>query len=191
MHAAWFVDIRQWHTLGGEAMLAPSEREAIEKGYLTLKMIWIAMLALLPLYVIVCHLFGHEIRQATTAQLPLARLRYIFLGLSLVTLCLIYYLRGLMLAVRSPGFGVRPSEPSSYPSQPQALGKYATAVIVSLALSGSIGMYGLVLFFLGGAVQALYLFIVISACAMVLFRPKREELAELAIIQKMRPHGIF
>lgn len=162
-------------------MLAPSEREAIEKGYLTLKMIWIAMLGLPPIYVIVCHLFGHEIRQATTAQLPLARLKYIFLGLSLVTLCLTYYLRGLMLAVRSLGFDVRPSEPSSYSSQPQALGKYTTAVIVSLALSGSIGMYGLVLFFLGGAFQNLYLFIVISVCAMVLFRPKKEELAELAV----------
>jgi hypothetical protein len=39
-------------------MLTPSEREAIEKGYLTLKIIWVAMLGLLPIYVIVCHLFG-------------------------------------------------------------------------------------------------------------------------------------
>jgi hypothetical protein len=86
-----------------------------------------------------------------------------------------------MLAVRSIGPDVRPSEPSSYSSQPQALGKYTTAVMVSLALSESIGIYGLVLFFLGSTIQTLYLFMVISACAMIFFRPKKEELAELAI----------
>jgi hypothetical protein len=59
------------------------------------------------------------------------------------------------------------------------LGKYAVALIVSLALSESIAIYGLVLFFLGDNYQTLYFFVGISAIAMFFYRPKKEELEEL------------
>lgn len=53
------------------------------------------------------------------------------------------------------------------------------ALMVSLALSESIAIYGLVLFFLGDDYQSLYLFVGISAIAMFFYRPKKEELEEL------------
>lgn len=65
--------------------------------------------------------------------------------------------------------------------QPSFLAKYTTAVIVSLVLSESIGIYGFVLFLLGDDFRTLYIFIGISALAMFFYRPKREELETLAI----------
>ena len=59
--------------------------------------------------------------------------------------------------------------------------KYSTALIVSLGLSESIGIYGFVLFLLGDDLQTLYIFIGISALAIYVHRPKREEIETLAI----------
>jgi hypothetical protein len=54
-------------------------------------------------------------------------------------------------------------------------------MVVSLALSESIGIYGLVLFFLGESFRTLYIFLGISALAIFLYRPKREELEALTM----------
>jgi len=162
-------------------MLTPSEKKAIEKGFIALKIIWIAMFGTLLIYVIICHKFGHEIRQAVRTELPITHLKYIFLGLSIGTLLLTHHLRRLMLTVRSVGPVIKFADQPSYSNQPQALGKYTAVVIVSLALSESIGLYGLVLFFLGGSFQTLYTFIIISAFAMLYYRPKQEELVMLAV----------
>ena len=53
------------------------------------------------------------------------------------------------------------------------------ALVLCLALCESIGIYGLVLFFLGDTFQTLYTFVVISAAGMFYYRPKREELETL------------
>ena len=69
-------------------------------------------------------------------------------------------------------------------NQPPFVGHYAAVVIISLALSESIGIYGLVLFLLGGGFKTLYTFIAVSALAMVFYRPKREEMEKLAMAYK-------
>jgi hypothetical protein len=143
-----------------------------------------AMLGTLLIYVIICRQFGHEIQQAANIQLPIPNLKYIFLGLSIGTLLLAHHLRRIMLTVRSAGPVLKLADQPSYPSQPQTLGKYTAAVIVSLAFSESIGIYGLVLFFLGESLNTFYTFIIVSAFAMFYYRPKQEELAMLAISMK-------
>lgn len=50
-----------------------------------------------------------------------------------------------------------------------------------MALSESIGVYGLVLFFLSKDSGVLYQFIVMSAIAMLYYRPRKEELLQLAV----------
>ena len=55
---------------------------------------------------------------------------------------------------------------------------------LSLAISESIGVHGFVLFLLGGDFKTLYIFIFISAIAMLVYRPKVEELGQLAIAMK-------
>ena len=58
--------------------------------------------------------------------------------------------------------------------------KYTTAIIISLALCESVGIYGLILFFLGGSFQTMYTFMIISAAGMFYYRPKREEIEALS-----------
>jgi len=53
-------------------------------------------------------------------------------------------------------------------------------MVISLALSESIGIYGLVLFLLGKNTMDLYLFILVSAGAMIMYRPRKDELLSLA-----------
>ena len=97
-------------------------------------------------------------------------------------LVLAFYLRKRMLRASTE---VPAGNTPMSSDQPKALAKYTTAVIISLALSECIGVYGLLLFLLGDAYQTLYIFIGAAAAAMFYFRPKREELADLA----MAMHG--
>ncbi len=66
-------------------------------------------------------------------------------------------------------------------NQASPIARYATAMVVSLALSESIGIYGFVLFLLGDNFRTLHIFVGISALAKFFYRPKREELETLAM----------
>ena len=87
-----------------------------------------------------------------------------------------------MLTGRFSRSEVRPSNPGSMSHQRALLAKYTVAVLVSLALCEGIGIYGVVLFFLGAELKILYIFIAISALSMFFYRPKMEELERLAMI---------
>jgi hypothetical protein len=86
-----------------------------------------------------------------------------------------------MLAGRSGGPGPMSLNSPSFSNQPSFVAKYTTAMMVSLALSESIGIYGFVLFLLGDDLQTPFIFNGIAATAMYFYRPKREELETLAI----------
>jgi hypothetical protein len=141
-----------------------------ENGFRVLWIIWAAMLGSLFMYIIICHQWGDQIRQTMNADIPLDATRKILYGIAVVTLILTHFLRKLMLG-RNTGDSKGPSSP---------LATYSIALIVSLALSESIGIYGLVLFLLGDSFQTLHIFIGVSALAMFYYRPKREDLESLA-----------
>jgi hypothetical protein len=62
--------------------------------------------------------------------------------------------------------------------------KYGVAVIVSLAISENIGIFGLVLFVLSKDFQTLYILAIISAIAMLYHRPKMKELQKIVSTMK-------
>ncbi|OGP55997.1 MAG: hypothetical protein A2Y65_03700 [Deltaproteobacteria bacterium RBG_13_52_11] len=156
-----------------------SERGAINKGMRTLWLIWAAMLGSLLIYIFICHQLGEGFKSAEESDVPIDLLRNIFFGVAAAELIMSYYLRRFMLKGRLSAV-IR----SSPLNQPPFVGQYTAAVIISIALSESIGIYGLVLFVLGGGFKILYTFIVVSALAMVFYRPKREELERLAMAYK-------
>lgn len=159
-------------------MLGPEEKERIEKGFLSVLIIWGAMLASLLIYLFIAHVAGDQIRQTQNSGVPIALMKNIVFCIAAAALLLAYYLRKRMLRVNTevPGEDIPLTS-----EQPTALGKYTAAVIVSLALSESIAIYGFVLFLFGDEYQTLYIFIGVAAAAMFFFRPKREELADLAV----------
>ncbi len=165
-------------------MLEETDRVALEKGVRILWIIWAAMLGLLFIYVFVCHQIGEEIKGNTSPDFPIALLKNILYGAVIVTLFLTHFLRRFMLTGQFSSPEAKPFKPASISDQPSLLAKYTIAVFISLALCESIGIYGLVLFFLGDDIQTLYIFITISALSMFYYRPKMEELERVALIMK-------
>ncbi len=163
-------------------MLEETDRVEFEKGLRILWIIWAAMLGSLFIYVFICHQAGEELRGNTSPDFPIGLLKNILYGAVIVTLFLTRFLRRFMLTGRFSSTEVRLFKPASIFSQPSLLAKYTIAVFVSLALCESIGIYGLVLFFLGENLQTLYIFITISALSMFFYRPKMEEIERVALI---------
>jgi len=108
-------------------------------------------------------------------------LRNILNGVAIATLLLTHFFRRVMFAGRSRGPLAKSLESGIQSNQPPFLATYTTTLIISLALSESIGIYGFVLFLLGDDFQTLYIFMGISALAMYFYRPKWEELETLVV----------
>ncbi|MEW6670108.1 MAG: hypothetical protein AB1427_00310 [Thermodesulfobacteriota bacterium] len=151
-----------------------------ENKILVMWLIWGAMLATLGIYMLICNLFGDQVRRPMGPDFPLGPLHNILFGISIVVLISNHFIRKSMLKKPSGGPG-SVSVPAPSPEIPAAIyAKYTTAMIVSLALCETVGIYGMVLFFLGDSLQTLYTFMVISAAGMIYYRPKLEEIEELS-----------
>ena len=160
-------------------MMEVSEKKANENGLLTFWIIWAAIFGSLFIYAFICHQVGVNIQQDIGPNFPLDLMKNVLYGVAISTLILTHFLRKFLLAGRSSGpesISLNPPTPSS---QSSPMGKYGVAMLASLALSESIGVYGLVLFFVGESFRTLYTFLGISALAMFLYRPKREEVEAL------------
>lgn len=156
-------------------------RESNEKSLQSLRIIWAAMFGTLFIYVLICHLLLAEIRPPEIPNLPLDLIRNILGGIAIFTFILPRFIRKRIVAGGPDGPGPVPLKSPSLSNQSSPLAKYTFATFVSLVLSEFIGIFGLVLFLLGDNFQVLYIFIGISALAMFLYRPKREEIETLAI----------
>jgi len=147
------------------------ERET-ERGMTVLKIIWIAMLASLAAYLVIGHLAAPNVPLSVNAK-TFASLRMALYAIGLVTLIAAGYVRRLMLG------GINRFDGSTPAPRSAAIQKYTSAVIISLALCESVGIYGLVLFLLGKHTLDLYLLLGISAAAMIYYRPNKEEMSPI------------
>ena len=161
-------------------MSQENNTESFEKGMMVTRIIWAGIFVCLFIYVIVCHaVAGGDFRSEATG-VPLDLIKNILFGASIILLFLAYFIRRRIVSVK-PGDAInRPSGPSSTHNLSQFLPKYTAAILVSSALSEAVGVFGLVLFLLGDSFQNLYLFIGISAIALIYFRPKKEEIEKMA-----------
>jgi hypothetical protein len=111
---------------------------------------------------------------------PLVLLRNILFGTSIVELIVPHFIRKYTLRKPPGGPGsVSTPQPSTQDLE-KTYAKYTTVMIISLALCESVGIYGLLLFFLGCSFQTMYTFMIISAVGMFYYRPKREEIEALS-----------
>ena len=161
-------------------MVDISGKEQYEKQLQVMWIIWTAMLGALVVYVLIC-LLGGDVIRGPAISFPLDLVRDILYGIAILTLILTHFLRNFMLGGRSGNSEPMSSQPPSPSDQSAVVGKYLTAMIVSLALSESIGIYGLVLFLLGADLRTVFIFNAIAALAMFIYRPKREELERLFV----------
>ena len=145
----------------------------LDKGILTLKFIWGAMLFSLFLYLFVAVQLGPRLPVTMDAAV-FAKLRLALFAVALVTPLFIPVLRRAILAAA----GQEPKGNQAF--RHPLLQRYASATIVSLALAETLGIYGLILFLLGHDPTDLYLLLIASAAVMIYFRPRRDEIVALA-----------
>ena len=166
--------------------MASSEKGVNQSQLLVMWIIWGAMLVSLLIYVLICHLVIDGIRQSLESDFTFDMLRNILYGVGIFTLFLAHFVRKFILTPRTGGSGSMTSKPPPLKDQSQVVGKYVMAMLLSLALSESIGIFGLVLFLLGDSFQTLYIFIGISALGVFHYRPRREEIMKLAAATQTR-----
>lgn len=147
--------------------LDKNEKEILKNSMRINWIIWAAMLLSLVVYVLICHLFKDDLWGVVDVGGRLNMLKYALFAIAIVEFVIIYFMRKVILTS---------TQTTQYTN---ATGQYTTAVIVSLALAESIGIYGLVLFFLGSDFTTLYIFNALAASAMIIYRPKMDELKKL------------
>lgn len=146
--------------------------QEIERGMATLRIIWLAMLVFLVGYGFAGRIAALGMA-STMSKEVFAMLRTALYALAFATLIASRFIKKMILAGKGKAGDPTQPQPSS------VMQRYTSAVLASLAMSESVGLYGLVLFLLGKDAGDLYLLLGISALAMVYHRPKREELANL------------
>jgi len=139
-------------------------------GVRPISIVWIAMLAALPIYVAAGLLAAPTLRPVLSVE-TFGLLRRVLYVAAAAILFLTGRVRRLVRGEEHPlpGPGGVPASPS-----PRA----DAAVIVSLAMCESVAVIGLVLYLLGGTRTEFFLLLGISAAAMVHYRPRTEERAD-------------
>jgi hypothetical protein len=165
---------------GPENMEGVPDTGLFERQLRNLWIIWTGMFVFLIIYVSICLLWGDALQQSES-PFPLDLMRDILYGVAVLTVILTHFLRNFILGGRSGSSESISSESPSPSDQSSVVGKYVTAMIVSLALSESIGIYGFILFMLGADLRTAFIFNGIAALAMFIYRPKREELKAMFI----------
>lgn len=156
-------------------MIAPTDMEKIDTWCRTLNIIWGVMLLTLFIYLLVGIFVMGNIR-VTMEESVIGTLRMALYALAFGILAITKVIRNLVLSGKGQGTSrVQTGLSVQYP----AIGRYTAAMMVSLALSESIGLFGFVLFFLGKNLMDLYLLIAVAAASMLYYRPNKDELVEL------------
>jgi hypothetical protein len=136
-----------------------------------------ALVGSLASYILVCKLAEDQLRPMNS-DFQFETLRNVLYFVSAITLLGVFFIRKAMLAVSSRNAAFIFGQASSI--QHPAAAKYMFATIVSMVLCETIGIFGIVLFFLSRDSFALYQFIIISAVAMFFYRPYKEEFLRIA-----------
>ncbi|MCL2790312.1 MAG: hypothetical protein FWD79_06670 [Desulfobulbus sp.] len=146
--------------------------EELDKGMVMLKTVWSALAGSLVMYVIAIPFFLRDsaITVAAATYEELRMLLYIAAGLTLAASWLV---RRLLLTVRTS-----PTK-SSRSRQHPVIQRYTTTMIVVLAMTEAIAIYGLILFLLGKNQTDLLLFSALAAAAMIFYFPRKTELIDL------------
>ena len=145
--------------------------QELEKGLSMLKMIWGALVASLLVYIFIAPMML-ETSQVNFPPEAYDTLRKALYSIAFVTLAVTWFFRRMLLAASAP----KQTKSRQHP----AIQRYTTAMIIALAMSEAIGIYGLILFLLGKNQVDLYLLTALSAAAMTLYFPRREEVISLA-----------
>ena len=161
-------------------MLEKSEQEQLDKGWITIKIIWGAVFVSLAIYLLICLIAGDQITITDNPDIPLETIEIALYGLSFITLVIAHFKRKALLNTKEESSFARIALNSQGVNQHPAIARYTMATVLSIAISEGVAIYGVIFYFLSKNIMTLYQFLFISALAMIYFRPKKDELINLA-----------
>ncbi|MBM4208658.1 MAG: hypothetical protein FJ190_11875 [Gammaproteobacteria bacterium] len=137
------------------------------------------MLLSVVAYVVICHVFGHEL-QTPLPEEQREFIRTMFYVIAIVLMPLTNLIRHIMLRLNQTMPGDKP-----------ARSRYLLTVIVSMVLMETIGILGFVMYMLGDDFNTLYIFTGLSVLGMFLYRPKEYEYNQIVIsISKQQRNSV-
>jgi len=122
----------------------------------------VALMSLIAL-VVICHLYGDKIQIGMDEQSRIF-IRTVLYVVAITTFPVMKFIRHVLVRLNQTAKGNR--TPKS---------RYAVTIIISMAIAESIGIYGFAMYVLGDGYNTLYIFTILSALAMYLYKPKVEE----------------
>ena len=163
-------------------MLQPDEKQQLEQSWKKILILWGVFFVSLVIYLVFGVFLSSEgiTIDINTEKLPLPTIKYALFTLSVLTVVAVYFVRFFLLR---PGRAKeRPEHSASSPHS--AVAQYTKTVILTSALLETIAFYGLVFFLFSGDLVTFCLFLGSSALARLPFRPRKQELLDLAAQMK-------
>jgi hypothetical protein len=170
---------------GVVGMIDKKELDQLDKSWTIIMIIWVALFSSLSVYLLIGKIIEGGLKPV--ADLPFDSLRIVLYGAAGFVFFIAHFIRKALLKIPERSSVSTIAQTSVVQGQHPAAGKYLTAIIAAAALSESIGIFGLVYFALSKDSTILYLFIAFSAIAMIVYRPRKDEL--LRIVLEMQKRG--
>lgn len=136
---------------------------------------WAALLYTLFVYVRLCSMKESDIPYFAAAKLPLDTIKYICFGIGIVSLYFAYQYRRRWLRNGNVKLSSRVVERADRIKKPPIFLKYASDVLFTGGISVVSGFLGLLYLFISKDWRTLYISIVISAIALIYFKPNVRE----------------
>ena len=158
--------------------MGPNGEGTFDNKLRSISIIWIGMICSLGGCILIVNLIQNQdgLQRST---LPYDLVRNIIFMVSALQFFITFVLRKTMLQVQSRSEAMDHFNGDSRMRPTRALAKYSSIVILTCALSEGIVVYGFILFMLFQDIQNFYILTGISAFALIMHRPKREEFERL------------
>ena len=163
-------------------MLDETEMQSINTGLILLRLIWVSLTAALAVYIVVANVIEEDVvigRNHLDDAFDIVK--YMLYLISALLLCAVYLIRRSVKktdSVFSKMVGFITGSPTT---------RYILGLVISAALCQSVGIFGLIMFFIDRDYVSLYILIGIAACVLIHIRPRKGELIRLAIKMKQAP----
>ena len=161
-------------------MISNKDRAQLRTALQTNKIVWYALAGSVPIYIVACHMLKGQISGVDELKPYLNMIRTMLMVLAAFTLFITPIIRKLIIKsardkrVYGPGA-------KAEPHVRDAIAKYMTGLIVSLALIESVAIYGFVLFMMGDDYGTLYGFAIAALIFMGAYFPKLSDLEKIAM----------
>ncbi|MDD4914223.1 MAG: hypothetical protein PHW13_04190 [Methylococcales bacterium] len=119
-----------------------------------------ALLLLIVVYIVVCHVWGNEIRH-TIDETERVAIRSVLYGIAIVLFPVVKLLRHIMIRLNQ-----------TMPGGKSAGRRYFFTISASLLLIETVGAFGFLMFILGDGFNTLYIFSVLALLGVYLHMPK-------------------